>query len=78
MLVMRIVGEGTYPGIEQQIVGLDITMNEAEFVYRIDGQRRLGNVELGAVLGQRVLLHQQRHHVATGQELLFECSKLAQ
>lgn len=44
-------------------------MNEAKLVYGIDGERRLGNVELSAVLGESVLLHQQSHHIATRQEL---------
>ena len=39
-------------------------MDESELVDGVDGEGGLGDVELRALLAQRVLLHQQRHHVA--------------
>jgi hypothetical protein len=50
--------------IEQQIVRLNISVDESQFVDRIDGQRRFGDVKLSAFFRQSVSLHQQRHHVA--------------
>ena len=42
----------------------NIPMDESELVDGVDGEGGLGDVELRALLAQRVLLHQQRHHVA--------------
>ena len=50
-------------GVEEEVVRFDIAVDEAHLVDRVDGQRRLGHVELRAVFRQRVLLHQQRHHI---------------
>ena len=38
-------------------------VDEAEFVYGLDGERHLGHIELAAFLRERVLLDEQRHHV---------------
>lgn len=53
-----------HPGVQQQVVWLDVSVDEAQLVDGVDGQDRLGDVELRGLLGQRVLLHQQGHHVA--------------
>lgn len=45
---------------------------ESELVYGIDGQSGFGDVELRAFLAQSVFFHEQRHHVAAGQELHYE------
>ena len=42
-------------------------VDEPELVDGVDGEGGLGDVELCALLAQRVLLHQQRHHVACKQ-----------
>ena len=53
-----------YPGVQQQVVRLDVSVDEAQLVDGVDGQHGLRYVELGGLLCQGVLLHQQRHHVA--------------
>lgn len=44
-------------------------MDEAGLVDGVDGEDALGNVETGRVLGEGVVLDEQRHHVAAGQKL---------
>ena len=44
-------------------------MYEAESMDVVDGRCGLGHVELGHVLAERVLLDEERHHVAAGQKL---------
>lgn len=44
-------------------------MYEAKFVYAIDGEGRLRDIELRALFAEGVLLHEERHHVSAGQEL---------
>lgn len=56
------------PGVQQQVVWFDVSVDEAQLVDGVDGQNRLGDVELRGLFGQRVLLHQQRHHVAWQQK----------
>ena len=56
-------------GVDEEVVGLDVPVDEAQLVDVGDGQGRLGHVELGAVLGEGVLLHEEGHHVAAGKEL---------
>lgn len=50
-------------GVQQQVVWFDVSMNEAQLMDEVDGQNRLGHVELRLLLRQGVFLHQQRHHV---------------
>lgn len=59
-------------GIQQQVIRFDVPMDEAQLVYGVDGERRFRDVKLRALLGQRVLLHQQRHHITAGQELHYK------
>lgn len=54
----------SYSGVQQQVVRFDVSVDEAQLVDRVDGQYRLCDVELSGLFRQRVLLHQQRHHVA--------------
>lgn len=44
-------------------------MDEAQLMYRVDGQGRLRDVELCTLLTESILLHQQRHHVSSWEEL---------
>lgn len=53
-----------HPGVQQQVIGFDVSVDEAQLVDGVDGQHRLSDVELRGLFRQRVLLHQQRHHVA--------------
>lgn len=46
------------PRIEQQVVWLYVPVYETELVYRVDRQSRLADIELCALLGQSVLLHE--------------------
>ena len=56
----------THSGIQQQVVGLDVSVDEAEGVDGVDGEDSLSDVEPSDVLRQDVLPHQQCHHVACG------------
>ena len=58
-----------YLGIEKKIIGFNVTMNESELMNIINSRSGLGNIELGHLFTERVLLDEQRHHVATWQEL---------
>lgn len=49
---------------EHEVYVCYIPVDESELVDGVDGEGGLGDVELSALLAQRVLLHQQRHHVA--------------
>ena len=53
----------THLGIQQQVVGLDVSVDEAECVDGVDGQDGLGDVEPSDVLREYVLPHQECHHV---------------
>ena len=55
--------------VKQEVVWLDISVNKAGLVDGRDGEDRLGDVEARGVLCERVVLHEQRHHVAAGEEL---------
>ena len=55
--------------VQEQVVGLDVPVDEAQLVDGLDGQGRLCHVELGSLLRQGVLLHQQGHDVPPWQEL---------
>ena len=55
--------------VDEQVVRLDVAVDKAGLVDRIDREDGLRHVEPRRVLGERVLLDQQRHHVAAGQEL---------
>ena len=55
--------------IEQQVVGLDVPVDEVQIVDVFDGKSSLCHVELGHLFGQRVLLHEQRHRVASWKKL---------
>ena len=41
-----------------------LPVDESKFVYRLDSEGCLGHVELGGLLGEGVLLHQECHHVS--------------
>ena len=43
-------------------------VNEAQLVYGLQGEGGLCHVELGGLLGQGVLLHEERHHVTCEME----------
>ena len=55
--------------IKKNVVGLDITMYEPEFVYSLNGQSDLGHVESGDVFGEDLVLDQHGHQVSSRQEL---------
>lgn len=44
-------------------------MDKAELMDIIDGESRLRDVELRAVLRKCILLHEERHHITTRQKL---------
>lgn len=52
--------------IDENVVGLDITMNETHLVDRLEGNHQLGDVELCPRLGKDIELLQQEHEVAAG------------
>lgn len=58
-------------GVQQQVVGLDVPVDEAQLVYGVDGQCSFRDVELRALLRERVLFHEECHHVAAGQEFHY-------
>jgi len=49
--------------VDEQVVWFDVAMNEPEFVYRVDGEYRLGHVKTSLLIGQGIFVHQKRHHV---------------
>ena len=53
-----------HPGVQQQVVWFDVSVDEAQLVDGVDGQHRLSDVELSGLFCQSVLLHQQGHHVS--------------
>lgn len=55
---------GSHPGVQQQVVRFDVSVDEAQLVDGVNGQNCLCDVELGGLFRQSVLLHQQGHHVA--------------
>ena len=57
-------GCSPHPGVQQQVVWFDVSVDEAQLVDGVDGQHRLSDIELRGLFRQRVLLHQQRHHVS--------------
>ena len=61
-----------HPGVQQQVVRFDVSVDEAQLVDGVDGQDRLCDVELRGLFGQSVLLHQQGHHVAWQQSQKLE------
>lgn len=54
----------THPGVQQEVVWFDVSVNEAQLVDGVNGQHRLCYVELSGLLSEGVLLHQQGHHVS--------------
>lgn len=54
----------THPGVQQEVVWFNVSVNEAELVDGVNGQHRLCYVELSGFLSESVLLHQQGHHVS--------------
>lgn len=61
-----------HPGVQQQVVRFDVSVDEAQLVDGVDGQDRLCDVELRGLFGQSVLLHQQGHHIAWQQSQKLE------
>ena len=45
-------------GVDEDVVGLDVPVDEAELVDGLDGEDALGHVELGHILRERVVLDQ--------------------
>ena len=58
--------------VQEEVVRLDVTVNEAEAVDVLDGEGGFYHVELSSVLGQGILLHQKGHQVTPGEELHHE------
>lgn len=55
--------------IEKDVVGLDVTMDEAQLVNGLDGESNLGHVEASNILGEDLVLDEHRHKITTRQEL---------
>jgi hypothetical protein len=53
-----------YSSVEQQIVGLDVSMNESKTMNRLDRLRRFSNIELREIFAEDLLLDEQRHEIA--------------
>lgn len=66
----------SHPGVQQQVVWFDVSVDEAQLVDGVDGQNCLCDVELCGLFRQSVFLHQQGHHVAWQQEQTSELFKM--
>lgn len=53
----------SHPGVQQQVIWFDVSVDKAQLVDGVNGQNRLCNVELGGFFRQGVFLHQQSHHI---------------
>ena len=63
--------------VEKDVVWFEIPVNILHFVHRIESQQNLSGVELGLLVGENVLLHEQVHEVSTGQVLHNEVEVIA-
>lgn len=61
-----IVANSGYPGVQEQVVWLDVSVDKAQLMDGVDGQHSLCYVELSSFFCQGVLLHQKGHHVTYG------------
>ncbi|KAH3665500.1 hypothetical protein OGAPHI_003686 [Ogataea philodendri] len=55
--------------IDQNVIGLDVSMNEAQSMNSLDGQNTLCNVESCHVLGEDLPLDQHSHQITSRKEL---------
>jgi hypothetical protein len=62
--------------VEQQVVRLEVAVDVAARVQRLDGEDGLRCVEARLLLRQHVALHQQRHHVAPRDVLHHQVQEL--
>ena len=56
-------------GINQNIIGFEISMNVVQLMHSVQCNQNLGDVKTGLILREDVLLHEKIHEVATGKVL---------